>query len=158
MSDDSSGETTTPVYDTSAYDTSATVVDSYSDDSTDWSQVGAESQVYTDASYAASDVSWDYWNQATAAYLEGDSYEAYNLTQASISMDSASDALWDQSYDTWYNSAETTTVTTYEAPADTWSAADTSGYTSYDASASTWSAADTSSYSAADTSDWSASE
>ena len=134
----------TSAYDTSAYDTTGYVeTGSYSYDSTSWSDVSAVSQDYYDSYYAETGIADAYWDLSTQAYLEGDSYAAYNLNQLSIDWSSSADASWDTGNSVWDSMAETTTVTSWEP------ALDTSGYatSTYDTS---WSAAapvvDTSSY------------
>lgn len=158
-------ETTTPAFDTTSYDTTSydapydagAIVDSYSYDSTNWSEVGAESSSWTSLYYEQAGISNDLWNAAVDAYVAGDDVAAYDLTQASYAVSAVADQSWDTSYDVWYNSAETTTVTTYDtswsatepvdtawsaaAPVDTsWSAASVDTSWSADSTDTSWSA------------------
>jgi hypothetical protein len=150
----------TPTYDTSsayetAFDNSGYVeTGSYSYDATSWGDVADVSQNYYDSYYAETAIADSYWDLSTQAYLEGDSYAAYNLNQMSIDWSSQADSSWDTGNDVWTSMAETATVTTWEPAYDTsWSAAPVD--TSWSAAPvdTSWSAApvDTS-WSAADTS------
>jgi hypothetical protein len=138
----------TPTYDTSysaepstytdAFDTTGYAeTGSYSYDATDWSEVSEVSQGYMDDYSAETGISNTLYDMSTQAYLEGDSYAAYNLNQMSLDWGSAADTSWDTSNDVWTSMAETGTTTTWEPVADT------SSYdTSWSASASdtSWSA------------------
>ncbi|MDP2289864.1 MAG: hypothetical protein Q8M22_01660 [Actinomycetota bacterium] len=99
-----------------AFDPGVPVVetDSYSYNSTDYSEVAAVSETYMDEYSANADASNSLWQASVDAYLAGDDMAAYELNQASIAADSASDQAWTDAGSVWTSMEETTTVTSYE--------------------------------------------
>jgi len=99
-----------------AFDPGVPVVEtaSYSYNSTDYSEVAAVSETYMDEYHANYDASNTLWQASIDAYVAGDDMASYELNQASIAADSASDAAWSDAGRVWTSMEQTTTVSSYE--------------------------------------------
>jgi hypothetical protein len=131
---------TAPAVDPAAYlptDVQAVETGSYSYDSTDWGSVGEVSQGYTDIFNAGTEQANELYQASTDAYLAGDESAAYDLNQASISVEAGADQAWDSANSVWTDMADTTTVTSYDT-----TSYDTSSYDTASTDTS-WSAAST---------------
>ncbi len=114
-----------------AFDPGVPVVetDSYSYNSTDYSEVGAVSETYMDEYHANSDASNSLWQASVDAYVAGDDMASYDLNQASIAAGSASDEAWHEAGNVWTSMEETTTVSSYETVDNSYdNSYDTSSY------------------------------
>jgi hypothetical protein len=122
MSDTSYDTSYDTTYDTS-YDTSYAATYEYSYDSTDWSTVAEVSEGYTDVYQWGTEAANTYYTASTEAWLEGDGMAAYELNQSYLAATAGADVAWDTANSVWTDMAETTSVYSYDVPADTnWSA------------------------------------
>ena len=88
--------------------------DSYSYNSTDYSEVAEVSQATWTTTTPTRKRRTTSGKASVDAYIAGDDMAAYEFNQASLAADSASDAAWTDAGSVWTSMEETTTVDTYE--------------------------------------------